>query len=99
MEIKTRFSKNHYGYNACTILHAVKGQSYEIFTMRRYSGKLVSCCTAVTISDNFTSHDWDAECRYITHSNVKRCTQKAVKQAHVKAVGEFMEQLKMKVNP
>ena len=94
MIIKTRYKKSLYGGNmADTLLHSQKGQSYEITTMKRHTGRYTSTLSKVEISDNAITQNWDGTIGHIAH-DIKRGTVKAVKAAHLEAIHNFMEQLK-----
>ena len=95
-ELETKVSRNmRDGWEARTI-RTEKGQSYEIITMKRYSGNLVtsvikveasiyngSLVTSFGMSDNFMS---------INHGKL-RVTENVVKNAHNEALVQFNEKI------
>lgn len=98
MIIKTRYSINAHGnLDASTLLLPDNnGQQWEITTCKRYNGRLLSTLSKVKVSKYGVESDWDAQIESIVHE-VKRVTMQALKTAHLNAVKEFMDFLKMEV--
>lgn len=94
----TTVKRGFHGIEAQTI-KTVKGQTWDIFTMKRYSGKLVTTAQACKVSHNFDTGfsciqytpSQDAHLTLI--SEVVRVTEKAVRQQHEKALQLFEQQV------
>lgn len=95
-ELETRVSKNMRGEWEARTIRTEKGQTFEISTLKRYSGNLVTSVTKVeagsssgfltvsySMNDNFMS---------INHGKV-RVTENVIKNAHTEALIQFNEKI------
>lgn len=70
-----------------------KGQTFEILTMKNYSGAIVTTATKVTKSNSstgfvVTSFGMNDEFMRVNHGKI-RATEKAIREAHFKGLAEF----------
>jgi len=91
-EAPTKIYRSFNGIEGRTI-RTEKGQTFEITTMKRYSGHLVTTASKVSASDNgnFTCISFvmmDKPFLSVDHGKVK-CTENIVKNAHFKGLAEF----------
>lgn len=95
-ELETRVSKNmRDGWEARTI-RTEKGQTFEIITLKRYSGNLVTSITKVEagLSRGFLiiSYGMNDNFMSINHGKL-RVTENVVKNAHAEALVQFNEKI------
>ena len=95
-ELETRVSKNmRDGWEARTI-RTEKGQTFEIATLKRYSGNLVTSVTKVEAGSNngflITSFGMNDNFMSINHGKL-RVTENVVKNAHFEALTQFDEKI------
>lgn len=90
-ELKTRIFKGREGWEGKTV-RTEKGQTFEICTMKRYSGDLVSTVWKVKVNSGAdfitTSFGMNDSFMSISHGKA-RCTENTVKDAHYKALAAF----------
>ncbi len=98
-ERKPRIYKDHHGWNADT-LTTVNGQTFEITTMKRYSGKLVTNAMPVNAGKTsgatviqFDSNAIFNKTECLVSEKVSRVTKQAVKDQHLKALALFDEKI------
>lgn len=93
--MKTKFKKDHHGWNAETFV-TINDQDYEITTYKRHTGKLTTCFMPVTLSNNAAVISFDTqsifkEQKELISEKLSRVTEQAVKDQHYKALAKFEE--------
>ena len=95
-ELETRVSKNMRGEWEARTIRTEKGQTFEISTLKRYSGNLVTSVTKVEagLSRGFltVSYGMNDNFMSINHGKV-RVTEKTLKNAHCEALVKFDEKI------
>ena len=95
-ELETRVERNIRGEWSATTVRTEKGQTFEISTSKRYSGKLVTSVMKVEVNknENFISTSFGINDSFmrIDHGKV-RVTEKAIKNAHYEALAQFDEKI------
>lgn len=82
-------SDGFHGINVETVVKMDNGQFYRVFTMRRYSKKVITTIAqiSVTFSEQtegvaMTQDIYEDENRFIDHGKVARLTKKKLKELH-----------------
>lgn len=95
-ELETRVGRNIRGDWEAKTIRTEKGQTFEILTTKRYSGRLITSITKVeTSSQNgcfVTSFGMDDIFMRIDHGKI-RVTEKAIKIAHYESLAKFDEKI------
>lgn len=96
-DTQTRVKRGFYGIEAQTI-KTVNGQTWDIFTMKRYSGKLVTTAQACkvyesTTGSQITQYTPSQDAHLTLISETVRVTEKAVREQHKKALILFSEKI------
>ncbi len=90
-ELKTRIVKSWNGWEGRTT-RTEKGQTFEITTLKRYNGKIITVATKVeqSISGGFltTAHGMNDDFFAMDHGKI-RATEKAISEAHFKGLAAF----------
>lgn len=97
LETTTKVRRGYYGIEAETI-KTVNGQTWEIFTMKRYSGSLVTTAQACKVSEGttgsqITQYTQSQDERITLLSEKVRVTEAAVRRQHEKALQIFAEKV------
>jgi hypothetical protein len=98
---ETHIGKGAYGWKAETYVDGFNGYDWNLVTLKRYSGDLVSTAKAgkstKSKKDNdveiFTS-DWDSPTVFLVTTKPSRLTEKVIKEQHEKALANFKKYMK-----
>lgn len=94
-ELSTKIFKSLHGWEARTI-RTEKGQTFEICTMKRHSGRLVTSVTKVTVAagNGFISTSFGMNDGFMSVDHGKvTVTEKAIRKAHFEALAAFDEKV------
>lgn len=94
-EKTTKVSKSFHGWEARTI-RTEKGQTFDIFTMKRHSGNLFTTVTKVSVSaeNGFMSTSFGMNDGFMSIDHGKiRVSEKVIKQAHYEALTKFDDKI------
>jgi predicted ABC-type ATPase len=97
-DVKVNVYKSFHGLKAENYFDDVKGYDWNVVTMKRYSGELISTAKAgkTTKSADGTelfTYDWDAPTIKLISSKPSRVTEKVVEAQHSEALKVFKEKM------